>query len=186
MPRPREFSQSAVVDAAMQAFWAGGLATTSVDTLLQATGLSRSSMYQCIGNRDTLVELAVGRYVEEQLAGIDKTFAGRPLEEAFRALLDDAAQSNFDGRGCLLSNGVHALHAVEGPALAAVREGLGRVAAALSAAIERAQPERTDAAQRSVELMVAIAGLRAMHRAGMPLPMLLGAAKRFAASLAAD
>jgi TetR/AcrR family transcriptional repressor of nem operon len=186
MPRPREFSHSAVVDAAMQAFWAGGLATTSVDTLLQVTGLSRSSMYQCIGNRDTLVELAVGRYVEQQLAGIDKAFAGRALGEAFQALLEDAAQSNFDGRGCLLSNGVHELHAVEGAALAAVRDGLARVAGALGAAIERAQPGRTDSGQRSIELMIAIAGLRAMHRAGMPRSRLLDAAKRFAASLSAD
>ena len=55
MPRPRSFDQYAVVNAAMQAFWSGGLATTSVDELLQATGLARSSLYNSFGNRDGML-----------------------------------------------------------------------------------------------------------------------------------
>lgn len=185
MSRPREFDAQAVVDAAMQAFWAGGLATTSVDALLQATGLSRSSMYQCIGNRDALLELAVARYVEAQVASIDQHFAGRSLPEAIGAWLEDAALRNFDGRGCLLANGIHELHGADAARIAVVRAGLARVAEALRGAIEGVAPAGTDAAQRSLEVMVAVSGLRAMQRAGMPEARLRAAARHFAGALAA-
>ncbi|MDE2456208.1 MAG: TetR/AcrR family transcriptional regulator, partial [Burkholderiales bacterium] len=156
MTRPREFDERAVVDAAMQAFWSGGLASTSVGELLQATGLSRSSMYQCIGNRDTLLELAVTRYVDEQVAAIERAFAGQPLDQAFARILDDAALDNFAGRGCLLANGVNELHARDADRLAGVQAGFARIAEALRAAIARAAPRRGDPAQRCVELMAAI------------------------------
>ncbi|MBU6257475.1 MAG: TetR/AcrR family transcriptional regulator, partial [Burkholderiales bacterium] len=155
MSRPREFDERAVVDAAMQAFWTGGLALTSVDELLQATGLSRSSMYQCIGNRDALLERAVARYVDEQISAIERAFAGRSLARAYARVLDDAALDNFDGRGCLLANGINELHAGDADRIAVVQAGFARLAEALRAAIARAAPRRRDAAQRSVELMVA-------------------------------
>lgn len=186
MPRPREFDQQAVVDAAMQAFWGQGLATTSVDALLQATGLARSSMYQCLGNRDAVLDMAVRRYVDLQVEAIGRLFAGDSLAASLEAVLEDAALHNFDGRGCLLTNGVHELHGGDASCMAVVREGLARIAEALRQAIARVAPPGTDAAQRSVEVMVAIAGLRALQRGGLPETRLRAAARRYAAWLAAD
>lgn len=184
MPRPRSFDQHTVVDAAMQAFWGAGLVATSVDDLLQATGLSRSSMYQCIGNRDTLLELAVERYVEQQVVAIERLFSRRPIGPALEKLLVDAALDNFDGRGCLLTNGVNELHACDAARIAVVRAGMARLAQALCQAIARACPRCADPEQRCVECMVAISGLRTLQRAGIAPAKLRSAALSFAAGIA--
>ncbi len=169
----------------MQAFWSGGLVATSVDDLLQATGLSRSSMYQCIGNRDALLELAVARYVDQQIVAIDRLFEGRTLSDALHVLFSDAALGNFGGRGCLVANGVNELHCGDAARLDVVRAGFARLAGALRAAIARAAPVAGDAAQRSVEVMVAVAGLRTLQRAGLPPAKLRAAARHYAAMLGA-
>lgn len=185
MARPRTFDQQQVVDAALQAFWDGGLASTSVDDLLNATGLSRSSMYQCVGNRDAWLRLAVDRYVEGQVAMIQRVFARGSLADALRRLFRSAATDNYGGRGCLLGNGVNALRADQAANLDVVRQGYARLAAQFAASVRQRAPELADAdvVGRCVEIMVAIAGLRTMQRAGVPKARLVAAADRYARML---
>ena len=45
MARPREFDESAVINRALQQFWANGYEATSVDDLCAVTGLNRSSSW---------------------------------------------------------------------------------------------------------------------------------------------
>ena len=170
----------------MRTFWSGGLVATSIDELLRASRLSRSSMYQCIGNRDTLVRLAVERYVEQQVAAIDRLFAATPFPGALETLLTDAAVDNFGGRGCLLANALNELHGGEAAAIAVVREGMARLAETFRRAIARGCPECDDAAQRCVEVMAAVVGLRTLQRAGTEETQLRAAARRFASALAHD
>ncbi len=184
MSRPRTFDQRLVVDAAMQAFWSGGLGGTSVDDLLQATGLSRSSLYNSFGNREGLLENAVERYTDEQIAGLRRQFAERPLHEVLDALLLDAATSNHDGRGCLLVNAVNELHESADPAVGVVHDAFARLAGALEQAIRDSAPEGVDAPQLCAALMAAIAGLRTLQRAGMPLEQRQQAARSLARALA--
>ncbi len=169
----------------MQAFWSGGLTGTSVDDLLHATGLSRSSMYQCLGNRDAMLELAVTRYVDQQIVAIERLFSGRTLEESLLMVFNDAALTNFDGRGCLVANGLNELHAGDDARIALIRAGFARLAMALRSAIARRAPLLADPEQRSVEVMVAVAGLRTLQRAGIAAPTLLATARRYATMLAA-
>lgn len=185
MSRPREFDPEAVLDAALQAFWSGGLATTSVDDLLRATGLSRSSMYQCIGSRDALMGLAVTRYVEQQIAALGRVFAAQPFSQAIETLLTDAALDNFNGRGCLLANGLTELHGADRTRIPVVQAGVHRLAEALREAIARSAPQGTDSAQCCVDVLAAIVGLRTLQRAGIDEPMLQSAARRFARVLTA-
>ncbi len=58
MSRPRSFDSQAVVDAATQSFWIGGVGSTGVDDPLQATGLSRSSLFNSFGNPEGLMQVA--------------------------------------------------------------------------------------------------------------------------------
>ncbi|MDE2501679.1 MAG: TetR/AcrR family transcriptional regulator, partial [Burkholderiales bacterium] len=162
MSRPRRFEHDAVVDAAMQAFWAGGVVATSVDDLLQASGLSRSSLYGSYGNRDGLLAAAVERYVDVQIAAIAALFARHGDADGLRRMLADAAVDNFDGRGCLLVNAINELHeghASDAAGARVVRAAFARLAAALQRAIADAAPQRDDSAQRGAALMAAIAGL---------------------------
>ncbi|MDE2256124.1 MAG: TetR/AcrR family transcriptional regulator [Betaproteobacteria bacterium] len=186
MSRPRSFDPHAVVDAAMQAFWIGGVTGTSVDDLLQATGLSRSSLYNSFGNREGLMQAAVERYAYEQAAAIQRLFENKSLDQALAALFMDAATKNYDGRGCLLVNAVGELHASQAQGVDAVQEAFARVAAALEGAIRNAAPQRNDSAQLCAAAMAAIAGLRTLQRADVPLVLRQHAAQRLAQALIAS
>ncbi len=168
----------------MQALWAGGLAGTSVDDLLQATGLSRSSLYNSFGNREGLLAEAVQRYADQQIAAVRGLFAKGSLGQALSALLLDAATSNHDGRGCLLVNAVAELHEQDGPTADVVRAAFARLAGAMEQAIRQASPRGTDAAQLCAALMASIAGMRTLQRAGFPLLQRQQAALRLAQALA--
>ena len=54
MPRPRTFDEADVVDRARRAFAESGFAGTSLDTLLDATGLARQSLYNAFGGKKEL------------------------------------------------------------------------------------------------------------------------------------
>jgi TetR/AcrR family transcriptional repressor of nem operon len=183
MSRPRSFDHDAVVDAAMQAFWSGGLVATSVDDLLKASGLARSSFYASFSNRDGMVCAAVERYVDLQIGAITRLFARHGFADALRRLLLDAAVDNFDGRGCLLVNAVNELHAADAAGAALVRAAFARLAAALQRAIADAAPQRDDSVQLAAMAMATIAGLRTLQRAGTPLAQCREAAARFGQAL---
>ena len=185
MARPLSFDSHAVVDAAMQAFWSGGVASTSVDDLLRATGLSRSSLYNSFGNREGLMQAAIARYGREQSAAIRRLFEKRSLEQALTALFMEAATTNNDSRGCLLVNAVGELHAGPGDDIEAVRNALADIAATLEGAIRAADPRRDDARQLCVAAMAAIAGLRTLQRADLPLDVRREAAHRLVRGLIA-
>ena len=54
MARPREFDEEQALLAAMQVFWRKGYDGTSIPDLLEATGLSRSSLYETFGDKAAL------------------------------------------------------------------------------------------------------------------------------------
>ncbi|WIB11498.1 TetR/AcrR family transcriptional regulator [Curtobacterium sp. MCPF17_052] len=54
MPRPRTFDEADVVARARKAFAETGYAGTSLDTLLEATGLARQSLYNAFGGKKEL------------------------------------------------------------------------------------------------------------------------------------
>lgn len=54
MPRPRTFDESEVIARARKAFAETGFAGTSLDTLLEATGLARQSLYNTFGGKKEL------------------------------------------------------------------------------------------------------------------------------------
>jgi AcrR family transcriptional regulator len=54
MPRPRTFDESEVIDRARRTFAETGFAGTSLDDLLQATGLARQSLYNAFGGKREL------------------------------------------------------------------------------------------------------------------------------------
>ena len=62
MARPREFDIDAALERAMQAFWAKGYESTSLDDLCEATGLGRSSLYAAFGDKRGLYLRALDRY----------------------------------------------------------------------------------------------------------------------------
>ena len=110
MARPRAFDEQEVLDRAMETFWSRGYEAVSVDDLLAATGLSRSSIYQAFGNKRGIFGAALEFYVTSRLggmlSGLEAEGAGLDDVEAFFGVLDDVAR-NYPDRfalGCLMTN----------------------------------------------------------------------------------
>jgi TetR/AcrR family transcriptional repressor of nem operon len=64
MARTREFDTDAVVEAAMGAFRSKGYEGTSIQDLVEATGLGRGSLYAAFGSKDGLYLAVLDRYRE--------------------------------------------------------------------------------------------------------------------------
>lgn len=92
----------------MQLFWRRGYGAASLDRLLVATDLSKSSFYDTFGNKRDILLAALERYRDGAMATLSaplrKPGAGRrAIEQVFRAAVTHALSA--DGvRGCLINN----------------------------------------------------------------------------------
>lgn len=116
MARTKEYDRTATLEAAMILFWSQGYTATSVQQLLTAMGLSRSSMYSDFGNkRDLFIEVLAHycRYMGQLLDSI-KT-AKTPVDavrELYRLGFEECPPEWLE-RGCLLSNTIVELQDVD-------------------------------------------------------------------------
>lgn len=104
MARTKEFERDQVLDRAIDAFADHGFAGTSTDTVLQAMGISRQSMYDTFGDKRRLYLEALERYsthsVTQILASLQS--AASPLAGIEAALVDFASRPQaVASLGCL-------------------------------------------------------------------------------------
>lgn len=117
MPRTRAFIAAEVAEKAMYVFWRQGYEATSVEDLVEATGLSRSSLYQAFGSKQGLFDASLERYlhgVTQLLAPLERGTGGLDDVLAFFAswrqrLVDERATS----LGCLMTNSIAELAATQ-------------------------------------------------------------------------
>ncbi|SJZ34406.1 transcriptional regulator, TetR family [Enhydrobacter aerosaccus] len=104
--RPRSFDTEAAVERAMDVFWSRGYHATALPDLLQATKLSRGSLYAAFGDKHSLFLRALDRYIADALTRMDGELAARkdPVD-GLRTLLAgyvDRTSGASGRRGCLL------------------------------------------------------------------------------------
>src|ERR1700738_3778032 len=58
----KQFDRDEVLDRAMAAFWTRGYEATSIDDLVEATGINRGSLYGTFGDKRRLFLSALHRY----------------------------------------------------------------------------------------------------------------------------
>jgi TetR/AcrR family transcriptional regulator, transcriptional repressor for nem operon len=112
MARPREFDEERALDAAMRAFWVHGYEATSTQELCEATGLGRSSIYNCFTSKRELFRRALTRYTDAmttaQLAIVadERRSVSARLRALFDSVIDGDIALRQDGRGigCLTVN----------------------------------------------------------------------------------
>ncbi|MEV0350056.1 TetR/AcrR family transcriptional regulator [Nonomuraea sp. NPDC050680] len=110
MGRPREFSDHAVVDAAMEVFWEKGYEAATTQDLCDRTGLGRGSLYNAFGSKHRLYEEAIRRYAatraDAQLAILADPEAGSVRERLRELMLGviEADMADPGRRGCLALN----------------------------------------------------------------------------------
>jgi len=108
MGRPRAFSETTALDAAMRVFWEHGYEGTSLDDLTAAMGITRSSLYASFGDKETLFRGVIARYADGPVSYIRKALKQPTARAVIESLLRGTAEALGDTshpRGCLLLQG---------------------------------------------------------------------------------
>src|SRR5580698_10339993 len=108
MARPREFDETAVLEAAIQCFWSRGYEATSVRDLAEKMGLTGASLYNAFGDKRALYRRALDHYVEMSFGDRVGRFEGSlPPREALLAFFDEIIDRSLNDpriKGCMLVN----------------------------------------------------------------------------------
>jgi TetR/AcrR family transcriptional repressor of nem operon len=114
MARPREFDEIAVLDAAVQCFWAKGFEATSVRELADGMGIAGASLYNSFGDKRALYDRALKHYVAngflERAVRFESTLAPLAAIEAFFDEIVALSLRDKDRKGCMLVNAAAAPH----------------------------------------------------------------------------
>lgn len=160
MGRRPAFDETAVLEHAQDAFWANGYEGTSLEDLLRATGLSKSSLYSSFGGKEKLFLTCFDRYRAERAVEMQGVLAAAPglpgVREFFRLIVDRDPASSL-GFGCLSMNqGFERAH--REPAIRArVGDDLDLIRAALVDAL--AEGQRLGQVRREADILAAAASL---------------------------
>jgi len=105
--RTKEFEPDEIADAAMRVFWRRGYAATSIQDLVDGTGLSRSSLYGTFENKQGLYQQALRRYEAVTTANVELLSGSGSPKELIRQFLMGIAEDELGDpqkRGCLVAN----------------------------------------------------------------------------------
>ncbi|WP_373191155.1 TetR/AcrR family transcriptional regulator [Halomonas sp.] len=173
--RPIAFSPDEAANAAMQVFWARGYESASTRDLLEAMGLSRSSLYQAFGNKEQLFLEALRRYRESLLARLERRLEAAPSAMGFlETLFCETAQEAGSERaalGCLIFNSASELGQHNGLPSQHARQSIVALTALFQQAVIRGQAEgdiapKRNAAALASYLTMGMAGLRTLLKSG--------------------
>lgn len=108
MPWEKNFDVEKVLGEAMRAFWARGYEATSMQDLVDCTGVNRGSLYATYGGKRTIFLAALRMYDETLRRGLLADIARRhgPREAIRQVFLSFIANVSDKGgnRGCFLTN----------------------------------------------------------------------------------
>ena len=174
MARARTFDEQEVITGAMTVFWRKGYEATSIDDLVQATGINRASMYATFGSKEGLLLAALDNYVlavnRKRLKLLENSGTVRSCLECYFESLIAFSTGEGRGLGCLLTNTAIELS----PRNARIRKKLKaifeQVETAFRRLVERGQAAGEIAADKDAQalahfLLTTVQGLRVIARA---------------------
>ncbi|MCF0059249.1 TetR/AcrR family transcriptional regulator [Dyadobacter sp. CY356] len=108
MARTKEFDQEAILDKAVDLFWYKGYHASSMQDVVDALGLSRSSIYDTFGDKRKLYISALERYRAQAAGGLidmvnDSKNTMVSLQEIFKMLVHDSFTDKLP-KGCFMVN----------------------------------------------------------------------------------
>ena len=111
MARPVEFDETTVLTNAMEQFWREGYEASSVQKLLDCTGINRGTLYNSFGDKDTFFKSCVDQYNKVLDAQIMASLKNAELGawEAIAAFFEETVlnvTNKHRSMGCLLVNSV--------------------------------------------------------------------------------
>ncbi|GLY04094.1 MULTISPECIES: TetR/AcrR family transcriptional regulator [Actinoplanes] len=186
MARPRKFDEEQVLRSATEAFWNAGFAATSLDDLMQATGLGKGSLYGAFGDKQALFQRVLDGYcatstahLRDHLDGPGSSSADR-LRDLFDTMVTALGQPG-PHRSCLLAKSAAELAATNPEVADRARQTFVTIAGLLQAEIEKAQvagdvPADRDARRTARHLLAVLRGMEALAQADVGEDVLRDAA----------
>ncbi|MCB1549521.1 MAG: TetR/AcrR family transcriptional regulator [Hyphomicrobiaceae bacterium] len=107
MPWEKQFNKDEALDKAMQAFWMHGYEATSMQDLVDCTGVNRGSLYATYGDKHALFLAALRSYDQRRrtmLGELEGRYSPREaIRRLFAGIVDEASPSGSN-RGCFMTN----------------------------------------------------------------------------------
>lgn len=187
MGRNRRFDEQDVLRSATEVFWQAGFAATSVEDVMQATGLGKGSLYGAFGDKRTLFHRVFDGYCAHVTAAFSHRLTAANLSAAdrLRAMFDTVIASTAGPHGppraCLLTKATAELAATDPDIAALARQTFTAMAEILRVEVAQAQtagdvPPHLDARQTANHLLVVFRGIEALAEAGTETAVLRDAA----------
>ncbi|MEZ4295013.1 MAG: TetR/AcrR family transcriptional regulator [Polyangiaceae bacterium] len=171
MARPKEFDRDEALDRALAVFWSKGFEATSVQDLVEATGVQRQSLYDTFGDKGALYLSALTRYAEtsEGWARSLEKPVGSPLSLLRKTFHQVATESAADPRGCFIVSAAQERACSAPEVKECVHGSIQRMERAFVALIKQAQaagevPASVSPRATARTLVTMLWGFRAMAR----------------------
>lgn len=184
MARPREFDETAVLDAAVQCFWARGFEATSVRDLAEGMGMTSASLYNAFGDKRTLYRRALNHYLDQTVrARVARLETAMPPREAIAQFFDEVIKRSLcdrQRRGCMLVNTALEVAPHDAEFRSIVAEELKQIEAFFYRCIQAGQLSRVIPADHLAEdmarlLLSVLLGIRVLARSRPQRDLLEGA-----------
>jgi TetR/AcrR family transcriptional regulator, transcriptional repressor for nem operon len=173
MPRPREFDETAALEAALECFWRHGYERTSLRDLTASMGLTSPSLYNAFGDKQQLFSRALEHYLEratrDRLRRLESSFAPKEALGRFFSEIIDHSIKDPHRKGCFLVNSALevAPHHAECRAVIALQfrdiEGFFK-RCILAAQAEKTVSREIDAGATARLLLAALLAIRVLAR----------------------
>ncbi len=144
MARPVEFEYDKVLNSAMEQFWKEGYEASSVQKLLDCTGINRGTLYNSFGDKDTFFKTCVQQYnkgIEENINASLKNKDLAPWDAISRYFELSVTEVSNRQRalGCLLVNSLCESINYDRDMKKLVRSSLGTIRKALLSRLNEAK-----------------------------------------------
>ena len=173
MPWEKSFDEDAVVGKAMEVFWEKGYEATSINDLIEGTGIGRGSLYNAFGGKQALFVRAVSKYhAENHQATLARLEALDEPLNAIRGLFAAVVQETIEDKakkGCFLINTTLELCTHDAKIQALIRRGHEETIAFFRRCIEVGQarkdiPPSVDALSTAKLLLSLVIAIRVLGR----------------------
>jgi TetR/AcrR family transcriptional repressor of nem operon len=182
MPWEKQFDVDEVLDRAMRAFWTRGYEATSMQNLVDFTGINRGSLYSTYRDKHELFLAALRRYAEKihhkRLADLESRYGPREtIRRAFLAFVSQASEKGGN-RGCFLTNTALELAAHDPEAGKIVAHAQKQTEAFFARQISRAKEQgevapHVDPSKAAAALLASLIGLSVLARSRPERALLL-------------
>ncbi|MDI9635148.1 TetR/AcrR family transcriptional regulator [Kamptonema cortianum] len=174
--RPRTFSESDAVTAAMELFWAQGYEPTGMTQLLDHLGMARQSVYNTFGDKRSLYLRSLSLYTSRALEEFERRLTSGPTayDGLCEAILSQAeVRDPLERHGCMAVNAA----AEFGVSDEDVKEAVSVFWISRESAIQKAVhkciaegdlPPGLDDKTAAASIHAMLTGMAVMKRAGRP------------------